>query len=62
MNAGEIGNIPDLDGDGLHDDEERIAKALGGMSLGAGGVEGVGTTETPDLDDIPDMVPFIESR
>ena len=30
MNAGEIGDIPDLDGDGLHDDEERITKALGG--------------------------------
>ena len=36
---------------------------LGGVSLGGGGgVEGVGTTETPDLDNIPDMVAFIESR
>ena len=32
-------------------------KGLGGMSLGggAGGSEGVGTTEMPDLDDISDM-------
>ena len=29
-NAGEIGDIPDLDGNGLHDDEERITKVLGG--------------------------------
>ena len=55
-NAGEIADIPDLDGDGPHDDEERIAKGLGGVLLGGGGGgEGIGTTETPDLDDIPDM-------
>ena len=32
-------------------------KGLGGVSLGrgGGGGEGVGTMETPDLDDIPDM-------
>ena len=56
-NAGEIVDIPDLDGDGPHEDEERIAKGLGGVSLGAGGGggEGVGTTQTPDLDDSPDM-------
>ncbi|KIJ91018.1 hypothetical protein K443DRAFT_135572 [Laccaria amethystina LaAM-08-1] len=52
-NAGEIADIPDLDGDGPHDYEERIAKGLGGVSLGGGG-EGA-ATETPDLDDIPDM-------
>ena len=57
------GNIPDLDGDGPHDDEERIAKALGGVSLGVGGgVKGAGTTEMPDLDNIPDMVAFMESQ
>ena len=39
-----------------HEDEERITKGLGGMSLGGGGGgEGVGTTEMPDLDDIADM-------
>ena len=54
-NAGEIADIPDLDGDGPHDDEERIAKGLGGVSLGRGEGDGVGTTETPDLDDILDM-------
>ena len=56
-NAGEIADIPDLDGDGPHEDEERIAQGLGRVSLGGGGGggEGVGTTETPDLDDIPDM-------
>ena len=58
-NAGEIADIPDLDGDGPHEDEESIAQGLGRVSLGGGagggGGEGVGTTETPDLDDIPDM-------
>ena len=57
-NAGEIADIPDLDGDGPHEDEERLAQGLGRVSLGGGGGgggEGVGTTETPDLDDIPDM-------
>ena len=55
-NAGEIVDIPDLDGDGPHEDEERSVKGLGGMSLGGGGGgEGVGTMETPDLDDIPNM-------
>ena len=56
-NAGEIVDIPDLDRDGPHDDEETIAQGLGGVSLGGGGGggDGVGTTETPDLDDIPDM-------
>ena len=29
MNAGEIVDIPDLVGDGSHEDEERIAKGLG---------------------------------
>ena len=52
-NAGEIADIPDLDGDGPHGDEERIARGLGGVSLDGAG-EGVGA-ETPDLDDIPDM-------
>ena len=62
-NARDIANIPDLDGDAPHDDEERIAKALGGVSLGAGGgVEGVGTTETPDLDNILNMVAFMKGR
>ena len=58
MNAGEIADIPDLDEDGPHDDEERIAQGLGCVSLGGGGGgggEGVGMMETPDLDDIPDM-------
>ena len=56
-NAGEIADIPDLDRDGPHKDKERIAEGLGGVSLGGagGGGEGVGTMETPDLDDIPDM-------
>ena len=36
-NAGEIADTPDLDGDGLHDDEDRIAKGLGGVLLGGGG-------------------------
>ena len=55
-NAGEIADIPDLDGDGPHEDEGRIAKGLGRVSSGGGGGggEGVWTTETPDLDDIPD--------
>ena len=48
--------MPNLDGDGLHDDEERIAKGLGDVSLGGGGGGGgVGTTEMPDLDEIPGM-------
>ena len=56
MNAGEIADIPDLDGDGLHEDEERITKGLGGVSLGGrGGGEEVGTMEMPNLDDIPDV-------
>ena len=57
-NEGEIADIPDLDGDWPHEDEERIAQGLGRVSLGGGaggGGEGAGTTETPDLDDIPDM-------
>ena len=56
-NVGEIA-IPDLDSDGLHEDEERIMQGLGHVSLGGaggGGGEGVGTMEMPDLDDIPDM-------
>ena len=57
MNVGEIADIPDLDGDGLHEDEERLTKGLGHVSLGGSkrGREGAGTTETPNLDDIPDM-------
>ena len=35
-NTGEIADIPDLDGDGLHYDEERIAQGLGHVSLGGG--------------------------
>ena len=35
-NAGEIA-IPDLDSDGPHEDEERIAQGLGRMSLGGVG-------------------------
>ena len=57
MNAGEIADIPHLDGDGLHEDEEKIPQGLGHVLLGGagGGSEGVGTTETPHLDDIPNM-------
>ena len=41
-NAGEIADIPDLDGDGPQDDEGRIAKGLGCVSLGGrGGGEGL---------------------
>ena len=57
-NMGEIADISDLDGDGPHDDDgEGVVKGLRGMLLdgGGGGGEAVGTTETPDLDDIPDM-------
>ena len=58
MNVGEIVDIPDLDGDGPHEDEERIAQGLGHRLLGGGeggGGEGVRMMETPDLDDIPNM-------
>ena len=44
-NAGEIADIPDLDGDGPHEDEERIAQGLGRVWLGGGsggGGEGLG--------------------
>ena len=56
-NAGEIADVPDLDGQGLHEDEERITQGLRCVSLGGGegGGEGAGTTETPDLDCTPDM-------
>ena len=55
-NVGEIADIPDLDGDGPHDDEERLAKGLGGVLLGgAGGGERAGVMETPNLDDIPNL-------
>ena len=55
-------DIPDLDGDGPHEDEERIAQGLGRVSLGGAGEggQGVGTTETPDLDDIPHMEDDLE--
>ena len=33
-NVGEIADISDLDGDGPHEDEERIAKGLGGIVIG----------------------------
>ena len=55
-NTDKIVDISKLDGDGLHDNEERIVKGLGGMLLGGGGGgEGVGMMETSDLDDIPDI-------
>ena len=34
----EIADIPDLDGDGPHEDEERLAQGVGGISLGGGGL------------------------
>ena len=37
MNAGEIADIPDLDGDGPHEDEERIAQGLWHVLLGGAG-------------------------
>ena len=42
MNAGEIADIPDLDGDGPHEDKERIAQGLWHVSLGGGGGGGEG--------------------
>ena len=36
-NAGEIADTPDLDGDGPHEDEERIAKGVGHVLVGRGG-------------------------
>jgi len=41
MNAGEIADIPDLDGDGPHEDEERIARGLGACRW-MGQVRGLG--------------------
>ncbi|TFK44133.1 autophagocytosis associated protein [Crucibulum laeve] len=50
QNAGVIDDIPDLDGP---QDDDDVAARIGGLSLASSG--GAGTTETPDLDDIPDM-------
>ena len=46
MNTGGIADIPDLDGDRPHEEEERITKRLGGMSLGGGGCEGWDNRDT----------------
>ena len=48
-NPGEIDDIPDLDGDADHE----LANAMGNASISS--TTGATTSETPDLDDIPDM-------
>jgi ubiquitin-like-conjugating enzyme ATG3 len=51
VNAGEIEDIPDLDGPG---DAEGVTSAMSGLNLGAApGAGGIG--EIPDMDEIPDM-------
>lgn len=49
-NAGEIEDIPDLDG---QHDNDGVSRGVGAMSLASGA--DAGPAETPDLDDIPDM-------
>ena len=49
-NAGQIGDIPDLDGDAAH---------AGAESSTAG--KGAAPAETPDIDDIPDMEEDLEA-
>jgi ubiquitin-like-conjugating enzyme ATG3 len=53
-NAGEIDDIPDLDGAG---DVDHITGGVGKVSLGGAPAE---PAETPDLDDIPDMEEELE--
>lgn len=48
-NPGEIDDIPDLDADG----EQDLARAIGNVSISS--TTGATASETPDLDDIPDM-------
>ncbi|KAN0091557.1 Autophagocytosis associated protein (Atg3), N-terminal domain containing protein [Tylopilus felleus] len=48
-NPGEIDDIPDLDGDA----EQELAHAIGNVSISS--TTGATISETPDLDDIPDM-------
>lgn len=55
INAGDIDDIPDLDGPG---EAEGVTRAMGGMNLGsgsagAGGADAIG--DIPDMDEIPDM-------
>ena len=57
VNAGDIEDIPDLDGPG---EADGIASAMGMMNIGPGsagaGVDGaVVVGEIPDMDEIPDM-------
>jgi ubiquitin-like-conjugating enzyme ATG3 len=49
-NAGDIADIPDLDGPS---EADGIAAGVGGMSLG--GAKSAPVDAPPDLDDIPDM-------
>jgi hypothetical protein len=49
VNAGEIADIPDLDGPG---ETDGVTSAMGGLNLGT---TPVAATEIPDMDEIPDM-------
>lgn len=53
-NAGDIDDIPDLDGPG---EAAGITNAMGSMGLGAGSTNAgaAATGEIPDMDEIPDM-------
>ncbi|KAI0066007.1 hypothetical protein BV25DRAFT_1820853 [Artomyces pyxidatus] len=53
-NPGSIDDIPDLDGDGAHEDEG-LSSAVGNLSL-----SGAKVPDTPHLDDIPDMEEDLE--
>lgn len=50
VNAGEIEDIPDLDGPG---EAEGVTSAMGGLNIGSTGGGAIG--EIPDMDEIPDM-------
>lgn len=52
VNAGDIEDIPDLDGPG---EAEGVTSAMGAMNIGSSSAAAGAVGEIPDMDEIPDM-------